>query len=52
MPWSEHVYCVAITYQMNEPIEQRICIKFCVKLEHSSLETIQMIPKAAAMGNW
>ena len=31
---------------MNEQVEQRICIKFCVKLEHSSEETIQMIQKA------
>ena len=27
-------------------------IKFCVKLEHFSEKTIQMIQKAAAMGNW
>ena len=32
--------------------EQRICIRFCIKLEHSSQETIQVIQKAAAMGNW
>ena len=31
---------------------QRICIKFCVKLRHSSPETIWMIQKPAAMGNW
>ena len=30
----------------------KICIKFCIKLEHSSTETIQMTQKAAAMGNW
>ena len=52
MPLSEHVYCVAITFKMTEQVEQRICIKFCIKLEHSSVETIQMIQKAAAMGNW
>ena len=33
-------------------VEQCICIKFCVKLEHSSVKTIQMIQKATAMGNW
>ena len=27
-------------------------MKFCVKLEHSSTETTQMIQKATAMGNW
>ena len=49
---SEHVYCVAITFKMTEEVEQWICIKFCVKLEHSSSETIRIIQKAASMGNW
>ena len=52
MPLSEHVYCVAITFKMTERAEQQICIKFCIKLDRSSVETIQMIQKAAAMGNW
>ena len=26
--------------------------QFCMKLEHSSAETILMIQKAVAMGNW
>ena len=39
------MHCVAITFKMTERIEQRICFKFCVKLEHSSAETIQMIQK-------
>ena len=52
MPLSEHVYCVAITFKMTEWVEQQICIKFCVKLEHSSTETILMIQKAVAIGNW
>ena len=51
-PLSEHVYCVAVTFKMTEQVEQQICIKFCVKLEHSSAETIQMIQKATAVGNW
>ena len=49
---SEHVYCVAIAFKTTEQVEQRICIKFCIKLEHSSVETIQMIQKSAAMGDW
>ena len=49
---SEHVYCVAIAFKMTEWVEQRICIKLCTKLKHSSMETIQMIQKAAAVGNW
>ena len=49
---SEHVYCVAVTFKMAEQVEQRICIKFCMKLEHSSMETIWMSQKAAAMGYW
>ena len=52
MPLSEHVYCVAIALKMTERVEQWICIKFCIKLEHSSAETIEMIQKSAAMGNW
>ena len=49
---SEHVYCVAIILKMTEQVERKICIKFWVKLEHSSMETIQMIQKATAMDNW
>ena len=30
---------------MTEQVEQQICIKFCIKLEHSSSETIWMIQK-------
>ena len=52
MPLSEHVYCVAIAFKMNKRMEQRICITFCIKLEHSSVETIQMIQKATDMDNW
>ena len=48
---SEHVYCVAAAFKMTEGIEQRNCPKFCIKLEHSSLENIQMIQKAAAVGS-
>ena len=46
MPLSEHVYCVAIIFKMTERAEQQICIKLCIKLEHSSMETIWMIEKA------
>ena len=35
---SEDVYFVVIAFEMTEQIEQWICIKFCVKLEHSSTE--------------
>ena len=52
MPSSEHVYCVTVTFKMTEWVEQWICIKFCHKLEHSSMGTIQMIQKPAAIGNW
>ena len=52
MPLSEHVYCVAVAFKMTEGAEQRIWIKFCIKLEHFSMETIWMIEKATAMGNW
>ena len=52
MPWSEHVYRVAITFKMTEQVQQWICIKFCMMLEHSSMETVSTIQKASAMGNW
>ena len=41
------MYCVAVTYKMTEQVEQQICIRFGIKLEHSSAETIQMIQKAS-----
>ena len=46
MPLSEHVYCVAVAFKMIEQVEQQICIKFCMKLERSSMKAIQMIQKA------
>ena len=49
---SEHVYCVVVRFKMTDRVKQQICIKFCIKLEHSSTETIRMIQKAAATGNW
>ena len=49
MPLSDRVYCVAVAFKMTEQVEQWICITFCVKLEHSSAETIWMIQKATAM---
>ena len=52
MPLSDYVYHVAATFKMTEQVEQWMCIKFCVKLEHCSMETIWMIPKSTAMSNW
>ena len=51
-PLSEHAYDEAVTFKMTEPVEQQICIKFYIKFECSSTETIQVIQKATAMGNW
>ena len=53
-PLREHVYCVAITFKMTEWVGQQICIKFCIELEHSSVETIQVIqrPQQWATGDW
>ena len=52
MTLSEHVYCVAVAF--NEWVGQWICIKLCIKVRESSMETIQMIQRAAAMatGDW
>ena len=49
---SEHVSGVAVAFKMTEQVEQRICIRFCVTLEPSSMETIWMRQKAAAVGHW
>ena len=38
-------------FKMTEQVEQQICIEFCIKLEHSCMETIRMIQKATYMGN-
>ena len=46
MPLSEHAHCVTIAFKMTKQVEQGICIKFCIKLEHSSVEIIWMIQKA------
>ena len=51
-PLSEHVYCEALAFKMTEQVQQHICIRFCMKLEHSSVDTIQMTQKAAATGSW
>ena len=37
---------------MTEQVEQQICLNFRIKLEYSSMETVQMIQKAPAMDNW
>ena len=52
MPLSEHVYCVAVAFKLTERVQPRACIKLCIKREHSSVETIQLIQKAATMGSW
>ena len=51
MPLSERVYCVAITFKITERVEQQMCIQFCIKLEHCSVEMMWMIQKAKAIGN-
>ena len=43
---------VWVEFKMTEWVELWSCITFCVKLKHSSMETIRMTQKAAAMGNW
>ena len=45
---------MVVAFKITEWVEQWICIKFCVELEHSSVDvqTTQMIQKATAMGNW
>ena len=48
---SEHVYCVAIAFKMTERVEQGICIKFCIKLECPSAETIRIIQKVLGLGD-
>ena len=35
---TEHVYCVAIVFKMTEQVGQWICVRFCIKLAHSSMD--------------
>ena len=44
--------CVLCGHCIQNDWMNWIGIKFCMKLEHSSAETIQMIQKAIDMGNW
>ena len=44
--------CTVWASHSNAWVEQQICIKFSFKLEQSSTETIQVIQKASAAGNW
>ena len=48
MPLIEHVYRMTTTFKMTVWVEQWTC----TEVEHSSVETIWMIQKAAALGNW
>ena len=52
MSLSERVYCVLVTFKMTEQVEQWISIKFCIKIEHFSIETIWMIQKTTVTGSW
>ena len=48
---NEREYCVAIVFKMTKRAQQQLCIRFCIKFEHSSTETTLMIQKATAMCN-
>ena len=37
---------------MSTQREQPVCIRFCIELEHSSMETVRMLQEASGMGNW
>ena len=50
--WACALVAIAFAFKMTEQVHQWICNEFCVKLEYSSMETIQMIRKATAMGKW
>ena len=55
MPFSEHVYCVVITLKMTEQVEQWICIRLCIKFEHSPPQKIFRWfrrPLQWATGDW
>ena len=54
MPLSERVYCVAITLKMTEWVEQWICIKCYVKLEHPLQKVFGWFrrPQLWASGDW
>jgi len=39
-------FIVSAVFAMSNNLEQRVCIKFCVKLGKSTTETIEVIKKA------
>ena len=45
---------VAIAFKMTEQVEQKICIQFCVKLEHSSWKLFRWFRRLQlwATGDW
>ena len=49
---AEWVHVLSGHHVQNDWVEQRICITFCIKLEHSPTETIWTIQKATALCNW
>ena len=49
---AEGACVLVVPCKMTEQIEQGICIKFCVKLEHSSAETMIQKAQLWATGDW
>ena len=43
---------VWLSHSKWQQVQQQICIRFWVKLEHSSVETIWMIQKSTSVSNW
>ena len=54
MPLSKHVYFVATTFKMREPVKQRICFRFCVTLNIPPWKLHRWFRKAQleATGDW
>ena len=48
----ERAWVLCGCHIQNDWVEQRICIKFCIKVEHDFAETIWVIQKPTAMGTW
>ena len=43
---------MAVTFKITDKVQQQICVKFCVKIEHSSMKLFRWFGRQQLLGNW